>query len=146
MYTPISIKVALGILLWPLKAIVWWSLKQSIALYSAFQWPNLKATFIEIGVQLFRERLSEKNVHATIPNGNMGYDQYSVPDDCSCRSYFCCFPLALTNICSWPLVLFFQNSIQNHPQTLTVGIGACTFSHNLSRNSYMRFLYCVRLA
>ena len=29
-----------------------------------------------------------KNVHATIPNGNMGYDQYTVPDDCSCLT--CC--------------------------------------------------------
>ena len=38
-----------------------------------------------------------KNVHATIPKGNMGYDQYKVPDDCSCRTYFCCFPLALAN-------------------------------------------------
>ena len=26
-------------------------------------------------LQLFRERLPEKNVHATIPQGNMGYDQ-----------------------------------------------------------------------
>ena len=34
----------------------------------------------EIRMQLFRERLSEKNVHATIPKGNMGYDQYTVPD------------------------------------------------------------------
>ena len=47
-----------------------------------------------------------KNVHATIPKGNMGYDQYTVPDDCSCRTYFCCFPLALANICQ-PSSLFF---------------------------------------
>ena len=33
-----------------LKAIVWWSLKQRIALYCVFQWLNPKATFIEIGV------------------------------------------------------------------------------------------------
>ena len=33
-----------------------------------------------------------KNVHATIPKGNMGDDQYTVPDDCTCRTYFCCFP------------------------------------------------------
>ena len=26
-----------------------------------------------------------KNVHATIPKDNMGYDQYTVRDDCSCR-------------------------------------------------------------
>ena len=27
-----------------------------------------------------------KNVHATNPKGNMGYDQYTVPNDCSCRN------------------------------------------------------------
>ena len=64
-------------------------------------------------IQLFRERLSEKNVHATIPKGNMGYDQYTVPDDCSCRiSYLWCFPLALANICPWPQVPFFQISLK----------------------------------
>ena len=35
----------------------------------------------EIRMQLFRERLSEKNVHATIPKAdNMGHDQHTVPD------------------------------------------------------------------
>ena len=28
-----------------------------------------------------------KNVHATIPKGNMGYDQYIVPDDCNCNLF-----------------------------------------------------------
>ena len=64
-------------------------------------------------IQLFRERLSEKNVHATIPNGNMGYDHYTVPDDCSCRTCLCCFPLALADICPWSLVPFFQISLKN---------------------------------
>ena len=27
-------------------------------------------------------------------NGNMGYDQYTVPDDSSCRPYFCCVPFS----------------------------------------------------
>ena len=31
-------------------------------------------------IQLFRERLSEKIVHVTIPKGNMGHDQDTVPD------------------------------------------------------------------
>ena len=54
-----------------------------------------------------------KNVHATIPKGNMGYDQYTVPDDCSCGiSYLWCFPLALANICPWPQVPFFQISLK----------------------------------
>ena len=41
--------------------------------------------------QLFRERLSEKNVHATIPKGNMGYDQYIVPDTVAVELSFVAF-------------------------------------------------------
>ena len=65
-------------------------------------------------IQLFRKRLSETNVHATIPKGNMGYDQYTVPDYCTCRTYFCCFSLAHTNIRPWPLVPLFQISSSFH--------------------------------
>ena len=36
-YSPVSITVVLEIVLWSLNAIVWWSLKLSIALYSVFQ-------------------------------------------------------------------------------------------------------------
>ena len=62
-----------------------------------------------------------KNVHATIPKGYMGYDQCIVPDDCSCRTYFCCFPLALQNTFPWPLVPILSNFLeeqrsQSHPQ------------------------------
>ena len=65
-----------------------------------------------------------KTVDATIPKGNMGYDQYTVPDDCSCRTYFCCFPLALENTLPWPLVpilsnFFEEQRTQNHPQCLS---------------------------
>ena len=35
---------------------------------------------LTLSIQLFRERLSEKNVHALIPKGNMGYVQYTAPD------------------------------------------------------------------
>ena len=63
-------------------------------------------------------------MHATIPKGNMGYDQYTVPDDCSCRTYFCCFPLALANTFPWPFVpilsnFFEKQRTQNHPQCLS---------------------------
>ena len=44
-----------------------------------------------IHIQLFRERLSEKNVHATIPKGNMGYDQYTVPDTVAVELGFVAF-------------------------------------------------------
>ena len=65
-----------------------------------------------------------KNANETIPKGNMGYDQYTVPNDCSCRTYFCCFPLAHANKCPWPPVPFFQISLKNsalkkHPQYLS---------------------------
>ena len=42
-------------------------------------------------IQLFRERLSEKNVQATIPKGNMGYDEYTVPDTVALESTFVVF-------------------------------------------------------
>ena len=42
-------------------------------------------------IQLFRERLSETNVHATIPKGNMGYDQYTVPDSVAVKPTFVAF-------------------------------------------------------
>ena len=31
----------------------------------------------------------------------------------SCRTYFCCFPFAIANICPWPLVPFLQISLKN---------------------------------
>ena len=64
-------------------------------------------------------------MYPTIPKGNMGYDQYTVPDDCSCRTYFCCFPLALANTFPWPFVPILSNFFekkkrtQNHPQCLS---------------------------
>ena len=36
-------------------------------------------------------------------------DTRTVPDDCSCRTYFCCFPLALANTFSWPFVPILSN-------------------------------------
>ena len=81
-------------------------------------------------IQLFRERLSEKNVHATIPKGNVGYDQYTVPSDCSCRTYFFCFPLTLANMCPWPLVPFFQFPLENRADKTT---------HNTFRDCRVRF-------
>ena len=53
------------------------------------------------------------NVHATIPKGNMGYDQYTVSDDCSCQTYFCCFPLALANTLPRPLGPILSNFFKN---------------------------------
>ena len=88
-----------------------------------------------------------KNLHATIPKGNMGYDHNTVPNDCTCRTYFCCFPPALENTFPWPFVpilsnFFEEQRTQNHPQ---LSIVACTFSDNLSRNSCIYLLICLYL-
>ena len=77
------------------------------------------------------EKGCRKNVHATTPKGNMGYDQYTVPHDCSCRTCFCCFPLALANTCPWPLVPFFQISLENRADKTT---------HNTFRDCHVHFL------
>ena len=54
-----------------------------------------------------------KTVHATIPKGNVGYVQYTCSWHYSCRTYFCCFSLALANICPWPFLPFFEISLKN---------------------------------
>ena len=74
-------------------------------------------------IQLFRERLSEK-MCTRQSRKVMGYDQYTVPDDCSCRTCFCCIPLALANIRPWPFVTILSNFFekqrtQNNPQCLS---------------------------
>ena len=72
-----------------------------------------------------------KTLHATIPKGNMGYDQYTCSWHCSCRTYLCCFPLALANICPWPIVPFFEISLKNRELKNT---------HNTFRDCRVNFL------
>ena len=49
-------------------------------------------------------------MHATIPKGNMGYDQYTVPGTVAVKTSFVAF---VANIRPWPLVPFFQISVKN---------------------------------
>ena len=72
----------------------------------------VKLLTILLTIYSYFEKGCRKNVHATIPRGDMGYDQYAVPDT-SCRTYFCFFPLAIANISPWPLVPFLQISLKN---------------------------------
>ena len=81
----------------------------------------------------------------------MGY-HYTVPNDCSCRTYFYCFPLALANI-YMPMAsrailsnFFEEQRPQNHHTTypiLPFGIVARTFSDNLPRNICIYDLYKI---
>ena len=76
------------------------------------KWLYVWAKIISLVVYSYFEKGCQKNVDATTPKGNMGYDQYTVSKRCSCRAYFCCFPLALANIRPWPLMRFFQISLK----------------------------------
>ena len=42
-------------------------------------------------VYSYFEKGCRKNVHATIPKGNMGYEQYTVPDTVAVESTFVAF-------------------------------------------------------
>ena len=60
-----------------------------------------------------------KTVHATIPKGNMGYDQCTFPDTVAVKHYFCCFSLPLANIRPRLLVPFFEISLKNSELKIT---------------------------
>ena len=92
-------------------------------------------------IQLFRERLSKKNVHATIPKGNMGYDQYTVLDTVAVEVTFAAF----LRTCKWPLVSavlchsfkFLRRTMNPKPPIISFGPCRVHFfpTDNLSRNS-----------
>ena len=96
---------------------------------------RLSKCFCQIEYTAISRKFGRINVHATIPNGNMGYDQYTVSDDCTCRTYFCCFPLALANTFLRPFVQISLRTVNLKPPTMPFGIVTCTFSDNLSQNS-----------
>ena len=58
----------------------------------------------------------------------------------SCRTYFCCFHVAIANTFPWPFVPilsnFFEKKENSKPPTMPFRIVACTFPDNHSRNSY----------
>ena len=118
------------ILLWPLTGNV---SRQSRVQLLGHGWKKPAGCLPQAGVlnhTAISRKVVGRNVHASIPKDNMGYDQYIVLDDCSCRTYCCCFPLALANICPWPSVPFFQISLKNR---------ALKTTHNTFRDSRVHF-------
>ena len=89
----------------------------------------------------FEKRLSKKNVHATIPKGNMGYDQYTVLDTVAVEVTFAAF----LRTCKWPLVSavlchsfkFLRRTMNPKPPIISFGPCRVHFfpTDNLSRNS-----------
>ena len=81
---------------------------------------TVKAYHQQLGVEYFTilytaisRKVVGKNVHATIPEGNMGYDRYTVPDDCSCRTYFVPFRQRSQTHFHGLSCQFFQISLKN---------------------------------
>ena len=65
-----------------------------------------------------------KNVHATIPKGNMGYDQYTVPDTVAVKTSFVANSFSTrkhTSMASSAILsnFFEEHRTQNHPQYLS---------------------------
>ena len=86
--------------------------------------------YIAISRKVAGQRPRTTNVHATIPKGGMGYDQYTVPDTVAVEPKFCCFPQVLVNIRPWSLEPLFQVSLKTvnlKPPTIAFGIVACFF-------------------
>ena len=87
---------------------------------------DLSGTLAQQRYTVISRKVVWKNVHSTIPKGNniMGYDQYTFPNDCSCRTYFGFFPLAIANITSQTSLTILSNFFeeqctQTHPQYLS---------------------------
>ena len=94
-----------------------WVLSCFVGFLSPSIWPfSYKHAYISAQKSPYTaisRKVVAKTVHATIPKGNMGYDQYTCSWHCSCRTFFCYFPLALANIRPWPLLPFFEICLKN---------------------------------
>ena len=65
-------------------------------------------------------------MHATIPKGNMGYDQYTVPDTVAVENTFLASPLVLQTY-----VLYMASSLKNselRTTSIPFNIVVCSFS------------------
>ena len=89
-------------------------------------------------------KVVRKNVHATIPKGNMGYDQFAVPDTAAVESSIVAFlsqSQTFVHGVSCHSFKFLWRTKNSKPPTIPFGIVARTFSDNLSRNSCKQNTY-----
>ena len=88
-------------------------------------------------IQLYISRkVVGKNVHATIPKGNMGYEQYTAPDTVAVEYTFASFlyhSQTYDHGLSFHSFKFLWRKVNSKPPTIPFGIVACTFSDNLSQ-------------
>ena len=84
-------------------------------------------------------------MHATVPKENAGYDQYTVPDDRSCQTYFYYFPLALANTFPWPFVPILSNFVEKRELEITHNAFHDCCVH-FSQQPFLKQLYTVASA
>ena len=84
-----------------------------------------------------------KNVHATIPKGNMRYDQYTVPGTVTVKNSFFAFLSTRkhTSMASRAILSNFCEELrtQNHPQSLS-GLSRALFPTTFPRSSCIQLL------
>ena len=88
----------------------------------------LLTTPLRVSNTAISRKVVGKNVRATTPKGNMGYDQCTVPDTVAVEPFFY-FRLALADICPWPLVPLFQISLKNSELKATHNTFRCCRVH-----------------
>ena len=100
--------------------------------------PLYHASWSQVVLQVFRERLSEK-ISTWQSQKVIGIWSVHCSWHCSCRTYFCCFFSALANICPYGLwchsfkLLWW--TVNSKPPSIPFGIVTCTFCDNLSQNT-----------
>ena len=95
-----------------------------------------KTPYTAISKKVVRKKFARGN-----PERYYGIWSIHFSRHCRCRTYFSCFPLALTTILPWPLVPFFQISLKNsEPQTTHNTFRVCRvhFSHILEIAVYTK--------
>ena len=97
------------------KSLFQWPLNEKTPVFLLLRGHNcmVRSSIVSFPNIAILRKVVGKNVYATILEGNMGCDRYTIPGHCSCRSYFCCFPLALANTFPWPFMPLFQISLKN---------------------------------
>ena len=111
----------------------------AVSLIACMCWNSFDKLSVCLYVYSYFEKGCRKNVHSTIPKGNMGYDQYTVPHTAAVEPTFFAFlqhsQIYIHGLSWFHSFKFLWRTVNLKPPTIPFGIVACTFSDNLSRNS-----------
>ena len=103
---------------------------------------NILGLFVGLVEIMFEEfmyiaisrKVVRKNVHAAIPKGNMGYDQYMVPDT-DLTNLLLLISFTTCSHMSCHFFKFLWKTVNSKPPAIPFGLIAGTLSDNLPQNS-----------